>query len=283
MISTFDQRIYLVTGAGAVTDLTLDTAEFDDNYASISMLADVDYLYIGTSLPFNHKWFELGSTVNAVAAVPEIEVWYANQWKATVDTLDRTSTSGATMAQSGNLEFTPNRDFGWDIEQDSDDIAELANVPLTYNKYWMRISFDDAITFHLKYLGQKFSNDRTLYAKYPTFDSTSLKRSWDASKTNWDEQHFAAADELIEDLVSRRIIWDRNQIIDLATMRNPATHRCATIIFRGLGANRNPEQLKDAEKKYQDSMDKKQWKVDVDGDGQLDEAERKSSTIFLTR
>jgi len=282
MISTNDQRIYLVPAVGSVTDLTLDTAEFDSRTATVSLNADVDYLYVGTSLPFNHRWFEV-SSANVTAATPTIEIWYANDWKAAVDILDRTDSSGTPMAASGNLEFTPNRDFGWDIEQDSDDITELASAPLTYNKYWMRVSYDANVSFDLKYVGQKFASETSLYAKYPVFDSTSLKTSWDSGKTDWDEQLFAASDEVIEDLISRRIIWDRNQVLDIATLKNPAIHKCASLIFRGLGANRNPKQLADAEEKYSHSMDKKQWKVDVNGDAQLDPIERKVSTIFMSR
>lgn len=282
MISTNDQRIYLVPAVGSITDLTLTLSEYNSQTATVSLNADVDYLYIGTSLPFNHKWFEV-SSANVTAATPFIEIWYTNQWKSVVDILDRTDSSGTPMAQSGNLEFTPNRDFGWDIELDSDDVTELANAPLTYNKYWMRISYDANVSFDLKYVGQKFASDTQLFAKYPIFDSTSLRNSWDSGKANWDEQMFAASDEVIEDLISRRIIWDRNQVLDLATLRNPTIHKCATLIYRGLGANRNPEQLKDAEEKYLHSMDKKQWRVDLDRDAQLDPVERKMSTIFMTR
>jgi hypothetical protein len=282
MISTNDQRIYIVPAVGNPTDITLETSEFDSQTATVTLNANVDYLYIGTSLPFNHRWFEV-SSANVTAATPSIDIWYANSWKAVVDTLDRTDSSGTPMAQSGNLEFTPDRDFGWDIELDSDDVTELANAPLTYNKYWMRISFDANVSFDLKYVGQKFTNETNLYAKYPVFDSTGLRTSWSSGKTDWDEQLFAASDEVVEDLISRRIIWDRNQILDLATLKNPTIHKCASLIFRGLGANRNPEQLKDAEEKYIHSMDKKQWKVDLNADAQLDPIEKKSSTIFMTR
>lgn len=282
MISTNDQRIYLVPAVGSITDLTLPLSEFDSTTATVAMNADVDYLYIGSSLPFNHRWFEITSA-NVTSAVVSVDIWYTNQWKPVVDILDRTASSGTPMAASGNLEFTPNREFGWDIEQDSDDIDELASAPLTYNKYWMRISFDANVSFDLKYVGQKFSNSTELYKKYPVFDSTTLRRSWDAAKTDWEEQMIEASDEVIEDLISRRIIWDRNQVLDLATMRNPTIHRCASLIFRGLGANRNLEQLKDSDAKYHSSMNKKKWNVDLNRDGELDSTERKSSTIFMTR
>lgn len=276
-----DQRVYLLKN-GVATDLTIAVSQFDSISSSITMDLGTDYIYVGTSLPFNHRWLEIG-TANATASTPTIEVWYAGAWKEAVDILDRTSSSGASMALSGNLEFTPNRDFGWDIEQDSIDIAELVNAPLTYNKYWMRISFSATITFSLDYVGQKFADDADLYGKYPTFDSSSLLTAWQSGKTNWDKQHFLAADELVEDLISRRIAWDRNQVIDLASLKNPAVHKAATIIFRGLGANRNPEQLKDAIAKYHSTMNKKQWRMDLDGDGLLDQNERKASTIFMSR
>ena len=282
MISTNDQRIYIVPAVGSVTDITLQTSKFDSQTATIALNANVDYLYIGTSLPFNHRWFEIDSA-NVTAATPTIEIWWANSWVPVVDILDRTDSSGTPMAQSANLEFTPNRDKGWDIELDSDDVTGLENAPLTYYKYWARISYDANVSFDLKYVGQKFSNDSELYAKYPIFNSTNLKLSWASGKTTWDEQMFAASDEVIEDLIARRIVWDRNQVLDVASLKNPCIHKCASLIFRGLGANRNPEELKDAEGKYSHAMNKKQWKVDLNADANLDPVEKKSSTIFMTR
>ena len=282
MISTNDQRIYLVPSAGAVTDLTLDLYKLDSRTAAITLNADVDYLYIGTSLPFNHRWFEI-ETANAVASVPKVEIYFANAWKEAVDILDRTESGGVSFAGSENLEFTPNKDKGWDTEQDSTDITELENAPITYNKYWMRISFSANVSFTLKYVGQKYSNDADLYRKYPVFRSTTLKNSWESGKADWEEQHFEAADALITDLIRRRIIWDRNQVLDIALLQEPAVQMCATIIFRGLGANRNPKQLEDAEAQYKMATDIKQWKTDVNANAQLDPVERKISTIFLTR
>lgn len=282
MISTNDQRIYLVPAVGSVTDLTLALNKLDDQNATVALNADIDYLYIGTSLPFNHRWFEIASA-NVSSATPKIEIWYANSWREVVDTLDRTESAGVPMAVSENLEFTPNRDFGWDIEQDSDDVTGLENAPLTYNKYWMRISYSANVSFDLKYVGQKYSDDEALYDQYPTFQSANLKLAWASGKTDWNDQHFVAADRLINDLISRRIIWDRNQVLDIATLRQPAIHMCAMVIFRGLGAQRNPEQLKDAALEYKKATSIKQWKTDQNANAQLDSAERKVSTIFLSR
>jgi len=281
-MSILDQRVYLVTGAGAVTDLTIPLSELDTDNSAISMLADVDYLYIGTSLPFNHRYFHL-STPNAVSANVGVDIWYANSWKPVVDILDRTDVSGTPLARSGNLQFQVDRDFGWDKEQDSVDIDELVNAPLAYDLYWSRINFDQAVSFTLSYLGQKFSDDRSLLARYPQFGSTTLKNAFLTGKTDWDEQHIEAAVDIAKDLIERRIAWDKNQVLDVSDLRTASVHRTASIIYRGLGVNRNPEQIKDSESRYHAAMNKGKWKLDVSGNGMLDETERKISTIFMTR
>lgn len=281
-MSTLDQRIYLVTGAGAVTDLTIPLSEFDSNTSAVSMLADVDYLYIGTALPFNHRYFHL-STANVVAATPSIDIWYSQQWKTVVNILDRTELSGAPLGKSGNLEFQVDREFGWDREQDSIDITELANAPLAYDLYWTRISFDQNVSFTLKYVGQKFSDDRCLYARYPHFNSATLMNAFTSGKTDWDEQHIEAADDIVKDLIDRRIVLGKGQVLDISELRPASVHRTATIIFGGLGINRNPEQFKDAEAKYYSAMNKKKWNVDLNQNGMIDDTERKASTIFMTR
>jgi len=74
------------------------------SYVFAGFVAAEDKLYIGTELPFNHKWLEIG-VPNDVASVSSVDIWSGSAWIPGVDVNDGTqATSGKALSGSGVAE-----------------------------------------------------------------------------------------------------------------------------------------------------------------------------------
>lgn len=273
-----DQRVFLVTAAPATTDISTEVNSQETGSAALSMTADVDYLYIASVLPFNHKYFNI-STVNATTAVMQAEHWWGNEWKSFIDQIDNTSLSGASAGQSGVAHWTIDDQFGWDYEDYSDDLTGFTKTGI-YKKYWVRISFSASITFTLNYIGQLFSNDTLLYQKYPQLNSSRMKTAFASGKTDWLDQHIGAAEEIVHDLRTRNILQDASQILKPHDLRYASVYKAAQTIFNGLGRAYYDERDA-AEKRYFSAINKSFYDLDLNANSLLEVAERTrtSSTI----
>ena len=273
------QRIFW-SDNGTLNDLSISLSEWRDSTETISYVAAEDYIYIGTELPFNHKHFEI-STANGTTATASVELWDGNAWVAAVDELDLTSTSGASMAASGVLQFTPDREESWVQETDSFDVSGLTGTVI-YSFYWARLSFSADITFALKYIGNKFADDNDLYGYYPDLNNTTLLSNFESGKTTWDDQHFAAADQIVRDLKKKSLIWSPNQLMDHQLFREAAVHKVAEIIYSSLG-EAYLDLRNEARRYYQDAIEVKFFNLDQDRNGRLTARERKQRTGFMRR
>jgi hypothetical protein len=279
----FSQRV-IWSDNGTLRDITPELNDFRAGSVTFNYVAGQDYLFVGSYLPCNHRYFDLGAP-NIVAATPSVDIWWANAWTPAVDIIDQTALSGASLGQSAILRWNTNRLKGWDYEQDSADVTGLTGTAI-YNMFWLRFSWSASLTgsMTLKYIGQKFATDADLYSLYPDLNNSALKVAFAAGKTTWDEQHFVAADVIARELRNSQIIRDKNQILDDAIFNVPAIHRAAALIYGGLG-RAYLEDKKEAEKEYRNAMKMKNFHIDLDADGSLAMAspERSVSTGFLSR
>ena len=241
------------------------------------------YLYVGSLLPFNHLFIELG-TVNLVAATTTVEMWWNNAWVAAVDLYDGT----AGLTASGRMQWNTNIDEGWSWERESADVTGLSSTKI-YDMFWLRLSWSANLTgtTSFKYIGQKFSDDAALYSYYPDLNNQDLRDSFDpanpsGTKTTWNEQHYMATEMIKKDLIKRSIIKARAQILDPYLFKDAACHKVAEIAYQGFG---RPyfDQLKVAIDRYKQEMDIKYYNVDTNQDARLDPHERILSSGFLTR
>jgi hypothetical protein len=241
-----------------------------------------DYLYIGSILPFNNLWFELG-TVNAVTAACTVEIWFGNAWTSAVDLIDETSVSGKSLAQSGRIQFTTDLLKGWDYEQNSFDVDGLETTRV-YNMYWARLSWNATLTntMTLKYIGQKFSNDDILYSFYPDLAQTGILTAFESGKTSWDEQHYMAAEHIVRDLKKRNLIKARAQLLDFGLFVDASCHKVAELVYKSFGSPYF-EQMSQARKDYNEAVDIKFINADQNANGQLDPLERRLMTGFMER
>lgn len=267
----------------STTDLSNSLNEFGGSSVSFAYTSG-GYLYIGQEVPFNNIWVDV-SVANEATASIAIEIWWANQWLSAVDIYDGTTHAGKSLARDGRITFTPRWDRGWTPEQRCELITGLEDWEI-YDLYWARLSWNTSLSANtaLKYIGQKFSNDDNLYDFYPDLRNQSLRTAWAQSpiKDSWNDQHYAAAESIVDDLIRRRLIESRGQIVDWSILRVPSVHKVAEIIYSGLGTS-YAAHMQRAEQAYARSMQKELFRVDRDRDGRLSVCERRQGVTFMSR
>lgn len=270
--------------SGSLTDISEAVNDFRAGTYVFPYLVG-DYLYIGSLLPFNHLFIELAQPnvidlmVPTPIPIPTIQIWWNTEWKNAVDVLDGTN----GLLQNGKIQFTTDIDEGWSSQRRASDISALADLNI-YNMFWMRISWDQPMdtATEVAYIGQKFSDDSILFSYFPDLAQTDLMEAFATGKTDWNEQHYMGAEEIVKDLIKRSIIKARGQILDPYLFRDASAYKVAEIIYRGMG---RPyfEQMQDAFKRYESAMNIKYYNVDENADARLDEVERATSTGYMTR
>lgn len=276
-----DQRV-LFSNAGSIADYSRQLLDFKADAATIA-IASTDYLYLGSLLPLNHKFFEI-ETANAVVADVSVDIWYARSWVPAVDVIDyTTSAAGASLAQSGVIRWSTNRLKGWDSELDSSDVTGLTGTVIN-DMYWTRFSWSATLTatVAIKAVGQKFSSDADLYAEYPIFNNSVWLESWETGKTTWDEQHFIAADRIAKDLLKGGILKSKDQILDYELFNEASVHKVAEIIFSALG-DAYVGSAKAARNNYLDAIKLRSFGLDKNRSGNLEEAERSIDVYRMQR
>jgi hypothetical protein len=281
----FNNRV-IFSNNGVLTDLSKSLS----NYFSLSEIIDIvalqDYIYIGSDLPFNHRWFEI-TTANDQASVISAHYWDgSNTWRAVKDIVDSTiGSTGKTLSQSGEIAWTPDRYYPWGRQESTEDMTSSGLTSLAiYDMFWLRLSFSADLkgTTSLKYLGHCFSNDEALIAEYPDLSSTTLMTAHTAGKTSWKDQHFIAAKYILEDLRKLNIIWSNNQVLDSLQLQSASVHRTAAIIYDSFGDD-YADNYKKSMQKYKDCMTVGAFRIDQNGNARLDSKEKKSSIEFMDR
>lgn len=218
---------------GVLSDVSLASQGSDS--IAIPLVATEDYIYIGQYLAFNNIFSEV-TTANDQASVLSIDLWNGNEWKPAVDILDSTSSSGATFAQDGVIQWSVNPDYNW---KEIADTSEETNSGLTslniYNLHWIRIKVSanlaaGTIINRIKY---KFTEDSALIALDP--DLANIKTAWSDTKTDWLDQILSASEMLAADLKSRGQLKRISQILRLDEVYLPCAYKTLSIIYGGLG------------------------------------------------
>lgn len=258
-------------------DITPKVADFRAGTQAFSYTAG-SYLYLGSVTPFNNLWFEMAHPNNASATV-SIQNWWGNSWVDVVDVTDETNALGT----SGRVSWSTDRLKGWDIEQTSEDVAGISSFKI-YWKYWLRFSWSHNFNGNplIGYIGQKFSTDSVLYSYYPDLNNTTIRHSFANGKSNWDEQHFAAAEMIESDLKKKNIVISRSQIFDWKQFEEASCHKVAEIIYRALGQP-YADQLTRARDDYRKALDTGYPIIDRNLDGKIEPIERQISTTFWSR
>lgn len=277
----FDQRV-LYSDNGTLTDISVDVNDFRAGSVTVPFVAGEDYIYIGSFLPFNHRYVDIG-TANTSAAGVQIEIWDGKDFNTAVDVLDQTRVATVPLAQDGYIRWSRDRNKIWSRESDSLDVTGLGNTYI-YDFFWMRLSWSSSLfsSTTIKFIGHKFSKDSQLFSFYPDLNNTTLMGAFVSGKTDWEEQHFIAAEQIIRDLKRKNIIYSGDQLLDYESFLEPSVHKVAELIYAGLGQTYE-DKRKAAESKYVLTLDFGYPNVDLDADGRLDTKERVTRVGFLNR
>ncbi len=268
----FEQRVIFNT-----TDISETVNDFRSGTASFAYTAG-QYVYIGSLVPFNNLFFEVGSA-NDVASALSVDVWWGDTWAPVVDLHDGTN----GLFNSGRIVWSTEIDQGWDDERESEDIPGLSGTKI-YNMYWARFSWSATmnVATTIKYIGQKFADDDILASYYPDLTLAAIKEQFETGKTTWDEQHYMAAQIIVNDLKKRNIIVGRGQILDYSDFEQAACHKLAETVYRAFGPSYF-DQLAIAAKDYEKHLNLPFAKVDKLLNARLEPVERVFSTRFMTR
>lgn len=265
-----------------LTDLSVKLNDYHTGAETVDIVAADDALYIGSDLPFNHRYIEI-SSANAVTASITVKIWDGSEFVSAVDVIDQTAVSGKTFAQSGIISWVPDRNETWAREDTSEDIADLSTLKI-YKMYWVKLTFSANLTATtaLSYVGHRFSNDEDLGSLYPELALSSTMTQFESGKTTWNEQHVAAAEKIINDLRKKNIIWSRNQILNWELFSFASVHQLARIIFNAFGEPFQEKRLQ-ADRDYKEAFEMLQFDTDLDEDGKLDTHEKIQRVGFVRR
>lgn len=270
---------------GVLNDISVAINDFKSGSATttLTMVYNQDAIYLGSDLPFNHRYFDIG-VANSNSSVVSVEIWDGTSWVSAVDVIDGTSVGGKTFAQSGVIQWTVDKDkTSWAVESESEDVTGLTGTYI-YDMYWARIkvSATTSATATLAYVGHKFSTDDDLYLTYPDLNNSQLKTNYKSGKTDWNEQHFMASRFIVADLKKRNIIISGSQILDYNLFLEASIHRTANIIYSAFG-----EAFKfmkeESLKSYKSAMDINFFNVDKSNDGRLDPSDKAVSARTMNR
>lgn len=264
---------------GTLRDRSLELNNLFADSATIDIVAAQDKLYLGSDLPFNHRYFLMDSLNDATATVT-VDIWDGTQWVAAVDVKDGTQgTSGVPLSQNGILSWATSRTTSWGFEDSTEDMSGSGLETLKiYNMYWVRLTFSANLNSatSVKYVGHKFADDLQLAGYYPEMGRSTTMSAFESGKTSWDEQHIMAAEEIIRDLRKKKIIVGAGQILDWEIFSDAAIHKCAEIIYFPFGEKYEAKR-EGARDRYDEAMDKVVFPIDEDEDGRLSDDEKRLS------
>lgn len=263
----FEDNVTLIDISKKVNDVFANNQTFDYTVTA-------DYLYLGSDMPFNHRYFDV-STANDQASVPSVEIWDGNAWNAAVDVIDETqSTSGTSLSGSGIIRWVLDKDHFWQRADSTEDIAALSTLKI-YDLYWARMSWSATlkVTTAINYIGHSFADDSQLGGYYPDLVRSDIIGAYSSGQTNWKKQHILAAEEIIADLRRKKKVVSRNQIMNPEIFNEAAIHKVAELIMRGLGKDW-AEDRASALKDYAVALNCMPLELDTDGNGRLDLEER---------
>jgi hypothetical protein len=268
-----NQRV-IWSNNSSLVDCSLELNDLFSGTKTIDLVYNQDAIYIGSDMPFNHRYFKV-SSVNAVSSVASVSIWDGSDWEPAVDVLDQTAVSGASMAQSGIISWSTDRNKSWAREESTENIAALSTLKI-YDLYWVKLTWSATWTntTAVSYAGHKFGNDNLLAAIYPDLGRSAVKTAHTSGKTNWDEQQVIASEAIIAQLRKDRVVVSGAQVFSWEMFQMAGIHKCAEMIFGAFGEAKNDEREL-AKAAYEAEINQRFFdNQDLDGDGHLSESER---------
>lgn len=273
-------RIFFKDGSN-VQEITKQLNKYKSDVYSLTVQTS-DAIYIASDFPLNHFYIKMGAVVNESASEMVIDYWSGQGWTPVVNKNDYTE----AFAQSGFVEFTPDRSVSWTRENTSSNgqsVQGLESV-VVYDKYWIKISFTQNLDagIELEWLGNLFSEDDDLFAEFPIFNDQTFLTAFESGKTNWEEQHVKAGQLIIQDLKKKNVILGSEQILERSILAPASACKVAEIIFNAFGKDYQ-DQLSRCREEYNRRIDLSKYVVDANNNGIQDYDETIGSQGWLSR
>lgn len=274
----------LFSDNGTINDLSVNANDYHSGVDTIALVSADDKILIGSYFPFNHLYLKMGSTVNTETSVMTVKYWDGTTFRAVAELIDETASSGATLAQSGFITFTPHKKYNWIKEDtvdvnDNEEVTGLGSVKI-YERYWIELTVSANLSADtkLKWIGNLFNkDDKVLEGIYPDLALSKTKVAFKPNKTTWEEQRILAAREIISDLKRSNIIISAGHIIDRSDFSMAETHKVAANVYDAFGSARDVERAK-ASSKYKNALTGFAATIDKNENGRSDSDERRETS-----
>ena len=128
---------------GTLKDLSVSLEKFTEAIEVVGIVGADDALYLGSNLPFNHRYLYFSTPNDEACVIASIAVWDGKEFLNAVDVIDETESGGKTFAQSGKISWTPSKHEGWareDTNNNGHEITGLSTLTI-YDLYWLKITF----------------------------------------------------------------------------------------------------------------------------------------------
>lgn len=265
---------------GTLIDLSNSLASYYSAAKPFEVVGAEDYLYIGSRFPFNSKYIKL-DTPSTTPVEISIQYWQED-WIDAVEVIDETE----GLTKSGLIRFTPNKRFNWEMEStnyEGEIIPDLSSLVI-YDLYWVKVSFSGNVDSGtaIKWVGDLFSNDNDLGSEFPDLNRSNVLTSFKSGKTDWEEQHIAAARLLVDDLKDKGYIRGSEQILDTASVKGAAVQKCAEIIYRSFGTDYT-DKADACHQEYNRRLERRFVTLDKNNNAIEDPFERSAPTGWLSR
>lgn len=264
-----DNRVILKDNL-AFTDISVVLSDPYAGKQALALVAAEDALYVGSDMPFNHRFFMI-DTKNVIDGSVSVAIYNGTEFVACEDVQDFTKLDGAPFSRSGLIRWEVPANQGWGRVTKASDITELATVN-SKGYYWAKFTFSAAFAFDLKYVGFRFARDADLNTYYKALLSTDMMRSVNGGipMQDYDAFHVVAAEEIIRDLRKIEIIRSGNNVLLPERFTDAACHKLAEMAYSQLS---NFERVEYAQGKYREAMGKMVFDVDQNGNGKLERIE----------
>jgi hypothetical protein len=249
------------------SDITRDVESLNGSAVG-TVVSDSAFLYIGHPFKFGSRYIKIG-TANETPRTFSLDQYDGSQWNSVEDFTDQTD----ALTQSGFISWVSRNDW-----------AKVELAPLSDRElFWVRISADAALSggSTIEGIANLFSDDDELRAWYPELVSDS--RFFPTGRTDFLEQHRAAKDMVVARLIDRNVIQYEGQVLDVSRYTMAAVHACAYLILAPIATGDAMIELRDeAFRRFQREIARRAEGIDLTQDGQLSDAEQKSSFTSTT-
>lgn len=221
-------------------DRSLDNSESDVTIP-LQLVAADDAIYLLKTVPFNNFYY-WADTANSNSSTLQIEYWSNQEWRNAVDVLDGTSQAGATLARSGNVQFSPEIYQTWVRIQDTSDTdnapTEL-NAFNIYNSYALRLTVSNDLSAGTaaKKFFYRFTDEQTV----SSIDSDLNRYKTALGLTDLTDKILLATKEILTMLKAKRVLKDEGQVLRLNDLYLPAAYQVLVILLQDLGEDFRPK------------------------------------------